>query len=163
MRAISALNRDAGASTASCWACSALRIRVRKSAVVSVIVMGRRLLPARLRHPRDHALVRELAQADPADAELPVHRAGPAAATAAGVPAGLELGRAPLAHHLRGLGHVLLALLVLWGRLGGRAGLAGHRRLLALLLGGLGLAPGIGLGALLLELLERRLLGLGPL
>src|SRR5919108_2871383 len=110
MRAISVLSREAGASTASCWAASALRMRVRKSAVVSVIVMRRRLLPARLRHPRDHAPVRELAQADPADAELPVHGAGPAAAAAAGVSAGLELGRAPLAHHLRGLGHGLLAL-----------------------------------------------------
>src|SRR3954451_15395774 len=110
MRAISALRREAGASAASCWAWSALRIRVRKSAVGSVIVMGQGLLPARLRHAGDHALVRQLAQADPADAELPVHGAGAPTAAAAGVAAGLELGRAPLAHDLRGLGHVLLAL-----------------------------------------------------
>src|SRR5436190_23537816 len=106
MRAISALSREAGASAASWDACSALRIRVSRSAVGSVIVMGRRLLPARLGHAGDHSLVRELAQADPADAELAVHGAGAAAAPAAAVTAGLELGSAPLAHDLRGLGHV---------------------------------------------------------
>src|SRR5438067_2002052 len=127
---------------------------------MSVMVMDGRLLPARLGHARDHALVRELAQADPADAELPVHRAGPAAATAAGVAAGPVLGRAPLAHHLRGLGHVLLALFVLWGRLA-FGGLGALLPLLALL--GLAHAFGVRLGVLLLELLERRLLGLSPL
>src|ERR1700716_3743663 len=100
MRAISVLRRDAGASTASCWAWSPLRMRVRKSAVGSVIVMGRRLLPARLGHAGDEAVVRELAQADPAQAELAVHRASPAAAPAARVRAGLELRGAPLAHDL---------------------------------------------------------------
>jgi hypothetical protein len=48
--------------------------------------------PARLRQARDLAGVGELAQAHTAEAELPEHRAGPAAATAAGVAAHLELG-----------------------------------------------------------------------
>ena len=42
-------------------------------------------LPARLRHARDVAVVGELAQADPADAELAVHAARPAALAAPGV------------------------------------------------------------------------------
>src|SRR5919197_1247348 len=160
MRAISALSRDAGASTASCWALSALRIRVRKSAVASVIVIGRRLLPARLGHAGDHSLVRELAQADPAHAELAVHRAGPAAAAAAGVAAGLELGGAPGTHRLRSLGHVLLALFA-FVRCRRLAGLGGGLPFLALL--GLPHALGVGLGVLLFELLECGLLGLGAL
>src|SRR3712207_3807485 len=83
-----------------------LRIRVRKSAMGSVMLMRR--LPARLRHPGDLPRVRQLAQAYPADAELAVHRPGSAAAAAARVVAGLELRRARLAHPLGGLGHGLL-------------------------------------------------------
>src|SRR5579862_653613 len=47
--------------------------------------------PARLRHSGDGALMRELAQADPAEAELAEHRARPAAAVAARVIPHLEL------------------------------------------------------------------------
>jgi hypothetical protein len=87
---------EAGMFTVSCAAWMPLRMRVRKSAMGSV--MGG--LPARLRHPRNEALVRELAQADPAEAELAVHRTGPAALAAAGVLTGLVLRAACLAHAL---------------------------------------------------------------
>src|SRR4051795_11568861 len=70
--------------------------------------------PARLRHAGDEALGAELAQADAADAELPVDGAGAAAAAAAAVGAGLVLGGALLAHPLGRLGHGL-GLLVLRG------------------------------------------------
>jgi hypothetical protein len=53
-------------------------------------------LPARLRHAWDNALVREVAKADPAEAELAEHRARPAAAVAARVVAHTELLRALL-------------------------------------------------------------------
>src|SRR3954470_2218284 len=97
MRASSRLRPDDGMSTVSCAAVMALRIRVRKSAMGSVIDM---VLPAALGHPGDEALVGELAQADPADAELAVHGPRTAAAAAAGVLPGLELRRARLAHPL---------------------------------------------------------------
>src|SRR5688572_26819113 len=98
MRATSALKREAGTSTNSWSAWSPLRMRVRRSAIGSVTVGI--VLPARLRKPRDHALVRELAQADPAEPELALVRARPPAAAAAVVPAGLVLRRALLAHPL---------------------------------------------------------------
>src|SRR3954451_9518103 len=68
-----------------------LRIRVRKSAIGSVIDMARS--PARLRHARDEAVVRQLAQAQAAEPELPVHRARAAAAATTRVRARLVLGR----------------------------------------------------------------------
>src|SRR5919199_3659214 len=80
----------------------ALRIRVRKSAMGSVMDMR---LPAALRHARDEAVVRELAQADPAQAELAVDGARAPAAPAAAVLAGLVLRGACLAHALGNLGH----------------------------------------------------------
>ena len=52
--------------------------------------------PGRLRHAGDHALVRDLAQADPAQAELAVVRARPAAPAAPIVVAGLVLASALL-------------------------------------------------------------------
>src|SRR5947209_6539886 len=103
MRAISDLRLDDGISTVVCDAWIALRIRVRKSATGSVIDIARS--PTRLRHAGDVAVVRELAQADPADAELAEHRARPAAAAAAAVLAGLVLRAARLAHALGRLGH----------------------------------------------------------
>src|SRR6478609_6820680 len=102
MRAISILSLLAGISAVSCDAWMALRTRVRKSATGSVIDMR---LPAALRHARDVAVVREVAQADPAHLELAVHRARAAAAAAARVLPGLELVGARLAHPLRGLRH----------------------------------------------------------
>src|SRR3954451_560756 len=103
MRASSTLSLDAGMSTVSWAAWIPLRIRVRKSAMGSVMdmVCSRVApLPAALRHPRDVAVVRELAQADPAQPELAVDRAGPAAATASTVLTGLVLGGSCLAHAL---------------------------------------------------------------
>src|SRR3954469_22859169 len=150
MRAISVFRPEAGMSTVSCAAWMPLRMRVRKSATGSVIDM-RVLLPARLRHAGHVAVVRHLAQADAAQAELAVDRARPAAAAAAGVLAGLVLRGACLTHALGRLGHAS-GLLVGIGV--GVAGLA----LDTLARGGLGL--GVGVGVLLLELLERGLLGL---
>src|SRR3954447_5853992 len=102
MRAISTLSLDDGISTVSWAAVIPLRIRVRRSAMGSVIDMW---LPARLGHAGDVAVVRELAQADPAEAELAEHRARPATAAAAGGLAGLVLGGALLAHPLGCLRH----------------------------------------------------------
>src|ERR687893_569497 len=97
MRAISALKFEAGISPSSRSACRPLRMRVRKSATGSVIDMG---LPARLRHAGDHALVLDLADADPAQAELPQIRARAPAALAAVVVPCLVLGPALLADPL---------------------------------------------------------------
>src|ERR1700712_3114451 len=97
IRAISRLSPLSGIRTVSWAAMIPLRMRVRKSAIGSVIDMG---LPARLRHAGDEALVGELAQADAADAELPVHRARTTAAAAARVRAGLVLRHALGAHDL---------------------------------------------------------------
>jgi hypothetical protein len=58
----------------------ALRMRVSMSAIGSVSTAS--LLPAGLRHAGDHALVRKLAQADAAEAELAENGAGTAAAVA---------------------------------------------------------------------------------
>src|SRR3954447_14341276 len=102
MRAISAFKRELGMTTSSWAAWMPLRIRVRKSAMGSVIDMRS---PARLRHAGDVAVVRELAQADPAQAELAVDGTRAPAATAAGVLAGGILGGALLAHPLGGLRH----------------------------------------------------------
>src|ERR1700758_1294016 len=74
-----------------------LRIRVRKSAIGSVIDMA---LPARLRHAGDEALVGELAQADPAEPELAVDRARTPAAAAARMGPRLVLGGAVRANDL---------------------------------------------------------------
>src|SRR4051812_31306050 len=97
-RASSVLNLEAGMSTSSWSARRPFRMRVRKSAIGSVIDMS--LLPARLCESGDVALVGHLAQADPAQAELAEVRARAAAPLAAIVVAGLVLGLAALAHHL---------------------------------------------------------------
>src|SRR5687768_17076025 len=93
--------REVGIETVSCSALLALRIRVSMSATGSVIIAAS---PARLRHAGDRAVVRELAQADPAEAELPVHRArAPAAVAPAVLPRG-ELLRARGLHDQAFLG-----------------------------------------------------------
>src|SRR4029078_7585556 len=74
-RAISCLMREVGICAVSCIALLALRMRGSMSAIGSVCISF--LLPAALRHARDDALVGELAQADPAQAELAEHRARP--------------------------------------------------------------------------------------
>src|ERR1041385_4698742 len=109
MRASSRLSREDGIATVSFWAVAALRRRVRKSATGSVIDMGcLRSLPARLGHPRHEALVGELSQADPAQAELAEHRQRAAAPAAGGVVACLVLLRAAGPHPLGRLGHLAL-------------------------------------------------------
>src|SRR4029453_9608371 len=95
MRAISALKFEAGISTSSRSACRPLRMRVRKSATGSVMVMG---LPARLREAGDHALVGDLAQADAAEPELAHVGARATAPLAAVVVPRLVLGSALLAN-----------------------------------------------------------------
>src|SRR5438105_15409162 len=97
IRATSRFSPEAGLVTSSCWAAAALRRRVRKSAIGSVIDMrlARSRSPARLGHPRDVAVVGQLAQADTADAELAVDRACPTAPAATAVAAGLVF-RCPL-------------------------------------------------------------------
>src|SRR4051812_28521845 len=105
MRAISTLSLDDGISTVSCAAVMPLRMRVRKSAMGSVIDISLPPSPARLRHAGDHPVVRELAQADAAQAELAVDGARAPATAAAAVLAGLVLCGALLAHPLGGLRH----------------------------------------------------------
>ena len=91
----------------SCSALLALRMRVSMSAIGSVSIVSSYQLA--LRHARDRALVRELAQADPAEAELPEDRARAAAAVAARVRAHLVLLRlALLLDDQRLLGHTPL-------------------------------------------------------
>src|SRR5688572_1424472 len=82
MRAISSFRREVGISARSCRARFALRIRVSMSAIGSVS-MARS--PTAFRHSRNGAFVCELAEANPAEAELAVDRAGASAAVAAGV------------------------------------------------------------------------------
>src|SRR4051794_13924695 len=110
MRAISTLSLLEGIRAFSCAAWIALRIRVKKSAMGSVMDIVR-YLPAALRHPGDVTVMRELAQADSADAELAVDGPGAAAPAAAGVFTGLVLRGARLADALRGLRHALLLIL----------------------------------------------------
>src|ERR1043165_9307787 len=91
MRAISRFIPEVGISTVSWSAWLALRIRVSMSPTGSVIIASS---PARLRHPGDDALMRELAQADAAHPELA--EVGPrAAAPAAPVVAAGRVLRAP--------------------------------------------------------------------
>src|SRR5436305_994261 len=121
--------RELGISARSCSALLALRIRASMSATGSVSISHlsgtkrpdkpspgenaqhfSRLLPRTLGHARDHALVRELAQADPAEAELLEHRSRPAAAVAARVRAHREFLRARLLDPKRFLCHYCCSL-----------------------------------------------------
>src|SRR4051794_3341259 len=120
---------ECGSTTSSWYAELALRRRVRKSAIGSVIVMvtcqpfspgfpvshgaygdveetGVCRLPAGLAHTRQFAAVRHLAQADPAQAELAEHRVRTTAALAAGVGTNLELGLLGSLVDKRLLGHL---------------------------------------------------------
>src|SRR5262245_18850662 len=105
-RAISSFMREVGMEAVSCSARFALRMRVSMSAIGSVSIV--RLLPARLRHARDRALVCEVAQADAAKLVPPVHRPRAPAAVAARVGGDRVLRRALLLRSQRLLGHVLL-------------------------------------------------------
>src|SRR5918995_4371436 len=101
MRAHSVFSFEDGISTVSCAAWIPLRMRVRKSAIGSVLELTAGSLcgvsPRRLGHARDEALMGELPEADTAQSELPVDRAGPAATAATGVLPGLVLRGALLA------------------------------------------------------------------
>src|SRR6266540_1698488 len=81
MRAMPSFRREVGISTLSCSALLALRMRASMSATGSVSIGS----PAGLGHARDDALVGEVAQADPAEAELAEDRARAPAAVAARV------------------------------------------------------------------------------
>src|SRR5919206_3782437 len=98
MRAHSDFSREDGISTVSWAAWIPLRMRVRKSAMGSVLELTAGSLcgvsPRRLGHAWDEALMGELPEADTAQSELAVDRACPAAAAAPGVLAGLVLRRA---------------------------------------------------------------------
>src|SRR3954447_6728492 len=117
-------------------------------------VIGRNSLPAGLGHSRDVALVGELSQAQPAEAELAEVRAGAPAAPASIVGAGLVLGLALLSNSLRSLGHGLLGSLALGFRSATGLRRLGARlfALFALLAFLRPLALRVGLGVLLLEL-----------
>src|SRR5439155_19552394 len=79
-------------------------MRLSMSAIGSVSIGS----PRGLRHAGDHALVREVAQADPAEAELLEHRARPPAPVAARVAPHLEPLRTRLLDDQGLLGHALL-------------------------------------------------------
>src|SRR6266498_3751389 len=91
-------------TTRSCSALLALRMRESMSAT-GAVSSG---LPARFRHAGDAALVCELAEADPAEAELAEDRAGTSAEVAAGIVTDLEPFRARLLDDQRLLCHALL-------------------------------------------------------
>src|SRR5579862_866210 len=98
---MSTFMRELGMTALSWSALLAFRIRVSMSAMGSVSIGS----PARFRHAGDGALVRELAQADAAEAELAEHRARATAAVAARVSAHLVLRRAALLDDQALLGH----------------------------------------------------------
>src|SRR3954453_15119690 len=102
-RAISTFIRELGMVACSCSALLALWMLVGMSAFGSVSHLS--LLPARLRHAGNRSLVRELAEADPAEAELAEDRARTAAPVTARVVAHLVLLGSPLLHVERGLRH----------------------------------------------------------
>src|SRR5579862_6685192 len=87
MRAISVFNLEAGTSTLGWRAPMALRTRVSMSAIGSLVIPALQLFlsvsPAGLDHTGDLPVQRQLAETQPADAELAQKSAGPAAAPAA--------------------------------------------------------------------------------
>src|SRR5438105_217710 len=91
-RAICSFRREAGISTAGRSMRLALRMRVSMSAIGSVIMamidilagwVGSGVLPTGFLDARDEAVAGHVAEADAADAELPVHGPRPAADPAA--------------------------------------------------------------------------------
>src|SRR5580700_4238436 len=86
MRAISVFSLEAGTSTLGWRARMALRTRVSMSAIGSLVIPALQLFlwlsPARLRDAGDLPVQRQLAEAQPANAELAQKRARPSAAPA---------------------------------------------------------------------------------
>src|SRR5256885_6679115 len=99
MRAISVFSFEAGTSTFGWRACIAFRTRVSMSAIGSLVIvlllqfLTNWPLPASLRHSWNLAVQRQLAEAQPANAELAQERARTSAAPAAVAVAALELRR----------------------------------------------------------------------
>src|SRR5206468_10970903 len=91
--AIRTLSREAGMSTFSCSARLALRIRVSRSAIGSVIDMVAPS-PARLHDARHLALERQFPEAEAAQLEFSEIASRAPAQPAPGVRPGAELGRA---------------------------------------------------------------------
>src|SRR5215831_9233328 len=79
MRAIDSFRRECGTSVRAWRACTALRMRVSRSAIGSFIPSS----PRRLGHPGDEPLERQVAETDAAHLEAPHVRARPAAPLAA--------------------------------------------------------------------------------
>src|SRR5215208_346863 len=90
--AIRSLRIERGHSTSCLRARIPLRIRVRKSAIGSVIDTGRPSSPARLDHARDVAAERQLAETEATHLELAQIRAGPTTPQTAGLGPDLEFG-----------------------------------------------------------------------
>src|SRR5215208_2698499 len=105
MFASASLTFELGITTSSWNAVFALRSRVSRSAMGSVIVTRRPPLPRCLRHARDLPGVRHLAETDATEPELAVHRARSAAPATACVRAHLELRLALLLLNECFLGH----------------------------------------------------------
>src|SRR5687768_17428601 len=82
-------------------------------ALTVVLSLDAAWLPRRLRHARHETVVGHLSQADPAQAELAIDGAGPAAAAATAVLPGRELRGSCLANPLGRLGHLSRCLLPL--------------------------------------------------
>src|SRR5882724_8548683 len=97
---IRTLSLEEGMSTFSCSARLALRMRVSRSAILSLIDMVRLSLPARLDHARHFALEGELPEAERAELELPDEAARTPAQLAAAVQGRLELQRVVQARRL---------------------------------------------------------------
>src|SRR5579862_2870549 len=103
MRAISTFILDDGISTRGCLASAPLRMRVRKSAIGSVVILSS--LPAGLHHAGDFSLEREAAETDAAHLELAKRAARASANPAAIALADLVLQLAPGLRDLTGSSH----------------------------------------------------------
>src|SRR5262249_54423753 len=104
-RTMASLRRDQGTSTCSLRAPLALRIRVSRSAIGSVIDMGVPRLPTRLGEPGDLPLARQIAQAEPTHLEATIEGPRPPAERAPIVLAHGEFRRSLCFHAQTGLGH----------------------------------------------------------
>lgn len=80
---------EQGTDTVGCFALEAFRIRVKRSAIGSVVIIAS--LPTCFNHTRDFALERFLAQAKTAELEFTVECTGPATTQTAIVLPYLEL------------------------------------------------------------------------
>src|SRR5215210_1393317 len=111
-RQTSSLSRETGTSSRSCFARWALRIRVSRSAMGSVMLIESfspsRPLPARLDHAGQIALQRQIPQVDATQPELAVDTARAATDPAPVAVADLELQLLPLLRDLCRRRHNLL-------------------------------------------------------